>query len=602
MKRPILSLVLLVFLLASVTFGRIPFICKIRKVDCKLRPDSKCCQYITTAATITTTTTTVSSVTSDVIENEEQVNETLLVDISNRDAIQAEPSEIDEIVVNITGEAIDARLLTTTKPEKFAPRFCLKLKFNCKLQARHPCCQDPLPSVEEILTPTEDTRQKERQIARQHRKQKRPPSTTIRPNSKRKSTFARTNKRQRLNIQSEISNGVLDNVKEGSRSKSNEIQIFNKKKNLFVKPINTSLFQLKKRPTFGGRNKSPVCRIINCRRNKTHKCCQDEVKVTTAKEETTTEISTTSHEETTEEVTYSIDMTTVDSTTAKEEETTNEKYSKQIQNNEVSTTESVVLSTVPEWIVTELSDKYENTDKDPFEEMYVVSQKESLSSVETRIVQSTGLRWENLDIDGNGLKTLEERKQETDTIDMKLETTTDIQEEFIDYFQPATDNEGEYEEEDDEEKVITVYPVFIPEVSENQVEKEVIISSLKIPVFSHIHSEHSLMFSTPQPEWLPPVYQPEHLEHSPVFYHYGHSVDADATEDSDTTAHYCSTVDCFVHPWDVCCSPHIARKRQIDSTDDSHGLSDSLGDNYIDIDDHDRVTSTVTRVVKSVSW
>ena len=97
------------FLLASVTFGRIPFICKIRKVDCNLRPDSKCCQYTstTTAATTATaaaTTTTVITATIDVIELG------IPEDISKKDTIQAEPSEIDEVVVKINGEAVEVNI------------------------------------------------------------------------------------------------------------------------------------------------------------------------------------------------------------------------------------------------------------------------------------------------------------------------------------------------------------------------------------------------------------------------------------------------------------------------------------------------------------
>ena len=45
---------------------------------------------------------------------------------------------------------------STANPAKFAPRFCLKLKFNCNLRARHPCCQYPLPPVEDTKVPTTD--------------------------------------------------------------------------------------------------------------------------------------------------------------------------------------------------------------------------------------------------------------------------------------------------------------------------------------------------------------------------------------------------------------------------------------------------------------
>ena len=86
-----------------------------------------------------------------------------------------------------------------------------------------------------------------------------------------------------------------------------------------------SLFKLRRRPAFGVGSKSPVCRIINCRRNKNHKCCQEQenqkseiTDVTTEKttEKTTTE-SVTALPEKMEDMTTQIteDGTTEDGTT-----------------------------------------------------------------------------------------------------------------------------------------------------------------------------------------------------------------------------------------------------------------------------------------------
>ena len=92
---------LLPLLLSVPSSARIPFICKIRKVDCSIRPDSVCCKYVTT----TTTTTTTTSATPDIVDVE---NDTESVkQITEDDVVQAEPSNIDEVVVKITGEAVE---------------------------------------------------------------------------------------------------------------------------------------------------------------------------------------------------------------------------------------------------------------------------------------------------------------------------------------------------------------------------------------------------------------------------------------------------------------------------------------------------------------
>jgi hypothetical protein len=46
-------------------------------------------------------------------------------------------------------------------------------------------------------------------------------------------------------------------------------------KSINEKPLKIFLIKLRRRPAFGVGSKSPACRIINCRRNKDHKCCQE---------------------------------------------------------------------------------------------------------------------------------------------------------------------------------------------------------------------------------------------------------------------------------------------------------------------------------------
>ena len=310
-----------------------------------------------------------------------------------------------------------ANLLTTTtaKPKKLAPKFCLRLKFNCKLRSRHPCCQYPLPPTEEVKVPTTAEPRAEKLKVRQPRKQNTPAGTTIRTNNLRKSSFARPISRQPTNIQSEKENEVLDELTE-VKEKSNQISTENSVKTTSFsrpekkRPVQSSLFKLRRRPAFGFSNKSPICRIINCRRNKNHKCCQDQGKTTTEtakieKEETVTEVSATRKEETTTHYTTNSEIFSADvATTAKAliEETWTE--STETPKNEVFTTEAFTVSTLPEEIVTESTENYEDDNEDSLEEIAVVSQKESVTSVETRVVQATGHRRENTDI---GYQTLE---------------------------------------------------------------------------------------------------------------------------------------------------------------------------------------------------
>ena len=101
----------LLLLLLSSCSCHIPFYCKIRKTNCQLRPESSCCQLTyTTSATVYSTSsqdvTTLQSVdTSEgtVEETEDQES------ISSEELFEAEPSEIDEVFVKVTGEQIEVK-------------------------------------------------------------------------------------------------------------------------------------------------------------------------------------------------------------------------------------------------------------------------------------------------------------------------------------------------------------------------------------------------------------------------------------------------------------------------------------------------------------
>ena len=64
-----------------------------------------CCQHATTTTTTTNTpTATPPSATEDVKNVIEHKNET-----TGSDVVQAEPSQIDEVVIKITGEAVEVK-------------------------------------------------------------------------------------------------------------------------------------------------------------------------------------------------------------------------------------------------------------------------------------------------------------------------------------------------------------------------------------------------------------------------------------------------------------------------------------------------------------
>ena len=208
---------------------------------------------------------------------------------------------------------------------------------------------------------------------------------------------------------------------------------------------------------------------------------------------------------------------------------------------------------------------------------------------------------------------------------------------------------------------VKVYPVYIPKDS---IEKE--ISTIPDSNQDHTVPPHNLYISklgeqsptfSGKPSNHPPVFQPEYIEHSPVFYYAqdtigvsdahddlfhiktindeNHSTDrdiinnvrdidvfSDKTKDSEFLStnsvsgeeieYYtdvsnilsCSPQSCLYNPNQSCCSPHTARKRQTSL------LHHQLDHNHQDVDHdvhqgahgHDRVTATVTRTMKSVSW
>jgi hypothetical protein len=90
------------------------------------------------------------------VEVKEQVEETAIKEEEEDNSIEepgeilkAEPSVVDEVIATDVVDIVDTELnlisTTTPKPTKFAPKFCLLLKFNCATRKTHVCCRYPLP-------------------------------------------------------------------------------------------------------------------------------------------------------------------------------------------------------------------------------------------------------------------------------------------------------------------------------------------------------------------------------------------------------------------------------------------------------------------------
>jgi len=631
MKRLLVS-GLLFFLLPVHLTARIPFICKIRKVDCSVRPDSLCCKFTSTTpapASQSSTTTEVAPTTQEFKEREENEVEAI-------DPIEGEPSHINEVVVNLTGEPVETEKSaeSTKKPTKFAPRFCLKLKFNCKLRARHPCCKHPLPPSEEEGVDELPSKISQRQPRKQ--------TSTVK--IKEKTT-------EKVQGVSKDKSDVKTATKTGNTLAKKEV-VVKPKQNVrprYGQSTGSSLFKLRRRPSLFGSGKSALCRIVSCTRNKDHDCCKSEEnasKEANIETDVTTTSATFKEEETTTTTTEAIttEEDTMDTTLPDiiEETTTEWKITTQRDDLlEMETEQTLPEETTTDFaepieledntsstLIEETSineqDEHDNDEKFTLEERGVVSQKSSVSAVERRIVQTSGIRHE---IDQGLLSSTLKNSDESEGSDKLFS-----EDPYTNFY--SVNNAVE---------TVNVYPVYIPEEPEYTMEDEVFAlpsepQPLYLPKLGESPHEH---------DELPPVFQPEYLEHSPVFYygvdvhdaatnlesqnaddnHKFHSTDntedqediKDAEYDkrdvyevligsnqdilkssNESNLHSCSQEMCLSQPNSACCSPHKASKRQ--TTLQFDDFEDSLGDSDAKDSSHNRVTATVTRTVKSISW
>ena len=103
----------LLLLIVSAHSIHIPFYCKIRKTNCQQRPESTCCQHLSTTTSATTSDTTIDTLAhndggTEIPKLKEPVS---ILNSSDADIFEAAPSEIDEVYVKITGENIEVKVI-----------------------------------------------------------------------------------------------------------------------------------------------------------------------------------------------------------------------------------------------------------------------------------------------------------------------------------------------------------------------------------------------------------------------------------------------------------------------------------------------------------
>ena len=116
----------------------------------------------------------------------------------------------------------------------------------------HPCCKYPLPFIPSNNNTITDNNE-DNKIRYGTRK--------IKQGTQNNNRTSGETKRKPVDITDKLNSQSIKKIK--SRPKDD-------------KPVKSSLFKLRRRPIFGQGRRSAVCRIINCRINKNHKCCKEE--------------------------------------------------------------------------------------------------------------------------------------------------------------------------------------------------------------------------------------------------------------------------------------------------------------------------------------
>jgi len=568
--------------------------------------------------------------------------------IFSEELFEAEPSEIDEVFVKVTREQIETNLVTTStsKPKKYAPRFCLKLKFNCTLRSAHPCCRYPLPPKDDNQASTTAAPNIGKIKVRPTRRQNTPDADTEGTNSLRKSPFRRPLKRQPVRKRNETENKVSD--KQGElTSYSININSQNNERKTPIKGIagrpsfrpasKLAPNTVRRRPDYSLGGKSPVCRIINCRRNKKHKCCQE------PKETTTTE--------TESDTVTPFDKTTMIEIINKAEEVRNKQ--KIIKSELVSQKE---LITSIETKMTQPTSPDEEKTQNTTTDIVLSTTAEPLERVENTVTeeddQVTTMKYKAIHTEVHTSERILDLEYETTTskeegVEYTIEEETKIAlpvpiEEMSENFenkqvyniiteQSSTEqpedkpHQGSQYKNTTEQSVLnnTTAKLWIKGNIKDKGQHLADVNNIKIEITeqpAHLSSENTKQTKTKKVqqeqqfedtsifEDLASEYQAEELEYPDyddferiegkrelalpdyVIFIPDNHIDKDildANQILPRIAGHCFRFDCLSQPHHGCCSPHTAQKRQTGQDQTPRAA---------------RVTKTVTRVLKTVSW
>jgi len=632
----------LLLLIVSAHSIHIPFYCKIRKTNCQQRPESTCCQHLSTTTATTTSDTTIDTLAhNDGVTELPKLKESVsILNSSEADIFEAVPSEIDEVYVKVTGENIETNFLTTTvKPEKYAPRFCLKLKFNCKLRSAHACCKYPLPPRDESNGPTTENSKSVKLPVRPTRIQIPPVANTVEKIKKRKSPFRRPLRTQQTNIEQQFNE---DNIKEIKDSITENNKGKKAVKKDLKRPVRKSTIK-RRRPVYSANNKSTVCRIINCTRNKNHKCCQK------PKEKTTTDNSLPTFTTETFEATQYVEMFTERENNIKIEKNSPLTKEELVKISKTSpSTESLPRDLTNSIVIKNLSKYQDPQDNNhPGDANNITNEPPTTEQGETNSDEDTTMKMEyqtlltsniqdnktdvenqfkpdeNLDFEDdtqyqNANQPMYNKINETKNINANYETfreeesyeeksapyltTTDQTKAMSDYsiYQSdtfkLTDNlHFENEElsntiksisslidaedeviEDDYPLNVNDYLKYIIYEDNEQVEAEEETSIKNMPVVPYNTIDQPVVpYDTLDKESL--------LEPNQIL---------------PRVSVECFRYSCLSEPHHDCCNPHTTDKRHTRplDTDDKQLVDKIIEDN------HDRVTHTITRVMKTVRW
>jgi len=597
--------------------------------------------------------TTSSSFTVDEINSSADKSETtieqsstlasVMNDEEKEEILDTLPSQIDEVYVKYNGENIEENLITSSiKPEKYAPRFCLKLKFNCKLRSTHACCKYPLPP-QDIKVPT--TTAKTKAVKRPVR-----PSRIGITSNVRKSSLRRPLRQKESTTNKSVD---IDTVKAEKYQEKNrrKVQLRTKLKRPSFNPVRKSTAVIKRRrQEYGSANKSPVCRIINCKRNKNHKCCQkpDDEEHHSINSETVDKTTEDSPQENsvTEKSKDSIEYPT-EYTPSAENQKANVSSSEILgKNNNDSETDTIVIhntspplktdivSPVKEQIITMIYEtttnimEYYPTDMPEMNMQEENIETNNTMNEDTITHNHSNIHNASLDLNFNVKKTNSETKENKDAI-IGQETAKNQLEEEKGYTMNTTNkvnNVNVFENKtvqsfEDQNLATKNEPKNKTGVPNNEKDTEAIVSIIENieittteePIITT--TSLSILDST-ENDVITPVDEVEYYEYildtkeslwsePQLIPQPNNSLEKEALDPNQIlprVAVECFRFDCISNPDDKCCRPHTTKKRQTsvtaarDSSPKVKGMEKILK-NY-----PGKVTATVTRVQKTVRW